>query len=116
MLALTDAIRDEIVGEARTQKLRLLAREAGMLTLAEDARRAVAEGLTTPHEIGRLLRADPGASLPCAKCDGSIPMQAFACPSCGQIRHRRCSCGKVLERGWRFCPWCVRPVTNDVAA
>jgi len=116
VLAVTDAIRDEIVGEARTQKLRLLAREAGMLTLAEDARRAVAEGLTTPHEIGRLLRADPGASLPCATCGGSIPMQAFACPICGRARHRRCSCGKVLERGWRFCPWCVRPVTDDVAA
>ena len=116
VLALTDAIRDEIVGEARTQKLRLLAREAGMLTLAEDARRAVAEGLTTPHEIGRLLRADPGASLPCPACEASIPMQAFACPNCGRVRRRRCSCGKELERGWRFCPWCVRPVDNDVAA
>lgn len=116
VLALTDAIRDEIVGEARTQKLRLLAKEAGMGTLAADALRAVAEGLTTPHEIGRLLRADPGASLPCPRCEGSVPMQAFACPKCGQVRHRRCSCGKVLERGWRFCPWCVRPVTDDVAA
>jgi len=117
VLAMTDAIRDEIVGEARTQKLRVLAREAGMGTLAEDARRAVAEGLTTPHEIGRLLHADPGASQPCPACDGSIPMQAFACPNCGRRRHQRCPCGKVLERGWRYCPWCVRPSTNeDVAA
>jgi type II secretory ATPase GspE/PulE/Tfp pilus assembly ATPase PilB-like protein len=117
VLAITDAIRDEIVGEARTQKLRLLARDAGMGTLAEDARRAVAEGLTTPHEIGRLLHADPGASLPCPACDGSVPMQAFACPHCGRRRHRRCSCGQVLERGWRYCPWCVRPaLASDAAA
>lgn len=117
VLAVTDAIRDEVVGEARTQKLRLLARDAGMGTLAEDARRAVAEGLTTPHEIGRLLHADPGASLPCPACDGSVPMQAFACPHCGRQRHRRCSCGQALERGWRYCPWCVRPAPGvDVAA
>jgi type IV pilus assembly protein PilB len=116
VLALTDAIRDEIVGEARTQKLRFLAREAGMGTLAGDARRALAEGLTTPHEISRLLRADPGASLPCPACDGSVPMQAFACPHCGLTRHRRCPCGRVLERGWRYCPWCVRPVTDVIAA
>ncbi|MHC4925060.1 MAG: ATPase, T2SS/T4P/T4SS family, partial [Planctomycetota bacterium] len=86
VLAVTDAIRDEIVGEARTQRLRVLAREAGMGSLAEDARRAVAEGLTTPHEIGKLLHADPGTSLSCPSCGGTVPVQAFACPHCGHAR------------------------------
>ncbi len=117
VLAITDAIRDEIVGDARTQRLRLLAREAGMGTVAEDARRALAEGLTTPHEIGRLLHSDPGTSLPCPACAGAVPMQAFACPHCGRRRRWHCGCGKTLERGWRFCPWCVRPAPGaDIAA
>ena len=35
---------------------------------------------------------------------------AVACPDCGQKRVRRCACGESLDRGWRYCPWCLRPV------
>ena len=110
VLTVSDAMRDEITREARASNLRRLAREAGMRTLGEDARRAVAEGLTSPHEISRLLQADPGASLPCGECDGAVPVGALACPSCGHARIRLCACGQTVERGWRYCPWCVRPV------
>jgi general secretion pathway protein E len=110
VLAITDALRDEITGEAKLARLRSLARAAGTATLADDARRAVAEGLTTPHEIGRVLHADPGATLPCLSCGHAVPMGATACPACGVHRKRLCACGATLERGWRFCPWCVRAV------
>jgi type IV pilus assembly protein PilB len=110
VLTVTDAIRDEITGAASTARLRALAREAGMGRLGDDARRAVAEGLTTPHEIVRVIHADPGASLPCPSCDGEVPIGAVACPSCGRHRRRTCACGAELDRGWRFCPRCVRPL------
>ena len=115
VLAVTDAMRDEMVGDARTQRLRELAREAGMGTLPDDARRAVAEGLTSPHEIGRLLHADPGSTLPCPECEATVPIRAFACPHCGHQRYRRCPCGTVLETRWRFCPHCVRPAVAVAA-
>lgn len=110
VLTMTDALRDEVSRGGATARLRALAREAGMGLFADDARRAVAEGLTTPHEIARVLHADPGASLPCHACGSAVPMGAHACPGCGRARSRRCACGAVLERGWRFCPQCVRPV------
>lgn len=110
VLTVTDALRDEITGAASTARLRALAREAGMGRLGDDARRAVAEGLTTPHEIVRVIHADPGASLPCPSCDAEVPIGAAACPSCGRHRKRSCVCGAPLERGWRFCPRCVRPL------
>ncbi|GMV06048.1 MAG: pilus biosynthesis protein TapB [Gemmatimonadota bacterium] len=110
VLTVTDALRDAVTGGASTAHLRSLARDAGMGLFAEDARRAVAEGLTTPHEISRVLHADPGASLPCPGCGADVPMGAAACPGCGRARRRACPCGSPLERGWRFCPACVRPV------
>lgn len=109
VLTVTDALRDAITLGSPTAQLRSLAREAGMGRFAEDARRAVAEALTTPHEIGRVLHADPGASLPCRGCGADVPMGAAACPGCGRFRRRACRCGTVLERGWRYCPSCVRP-------
>jgi type IV pilus assembly protein PilB len=108
VLTVTDALRDEITGAASTARLRALAREAGMGRLGDDARRAVAEGLTTPHEIVRVIHADPGASLPCPSCDGEVPIGAAACPSCGRHRRRTCACGAEVDRGWRYCPRCVR--------
>ena len=110
VLTVSDAMRDEITRDARASRLRRLAREAGMRTLADDARRTLAEGLTTPHEIVRLLQADPGASVPCGECAGDVPVGAVACPHCGHVRVRLCPCGQPLEAGWRYCPWCVRPV------
>lgn len=107
-LTMSDPLRDEITGRAATARLRSLAHEAGMGRLTDDARRAVADGLTTPHETARLIGADPGASTPCAQCDADVPVGALACPQCGHQKRRACVCGEFLETGWRFCPHCVR--------
>jgi general secretion pathway protein E len=109
VLVMTDALRDEVVGAAATGTLRRLAEDAGMGTIVEDARRKAAEGVTTPHEVGRVLQTDPGASLPCNVCGGETPTGALACPTCGTVRARRCGCGGTLQPGWRFCAWCLRP-------
>jgi type IV pilus assembly protein PilB len=109
VLTVSDTMRDEISGGGSSGRLRRLAAEAGMKTLDSDARRAVAAGLTTPHEIARVLRAGAAVSVPCAGCALSVPFGASGCPHCGRLRGRKCACGHPLERGWRFCPSCVRP-------
>jgi len=108
VLTLTDPLRDAISREEPSAHIRQLAAEAGMGTLGSDARRALAEALTTPHKITRLLQASSGATVPCTTCGNGVPLGALACPSCGRQRARVCSCGRTLERAWRFCPWCVR--------
>jgi len=109
VLVMTDAMRDELVGGAATAALRRLAEEAGMGSMVDDARRKAAEGVTTPHEVGRVLQTDPGAALPCKTCGGETPLGALACPFCGGARVSRCPCGATLQAGWRFCAWCLRP-------
>lgn len=110
VLVMTDALREAVNRGEATATLRRLAREAGMRSLAEDARRKVAEGVTTPHEVGRVIQADAGASAPCESCGFEVPTGAVGCPRCGRRRIRTCSCGRELKRGWRFCAWCLRPV------
>lgn len=110
VLALSDELRDEVGRGASSGSIRRLAAETGMGTLAGDARRAVASGLTTPHEAARLIRAAEDARDPCGACAAPLPLDAIACPSCGERSGVRCDCGRALEPGWRFCPWCVRAV------
>jgi len=110
LLVASDALRDEVIRGGSTEALRKLARAAGMGSLVEDARRKVVEGITTPHEAGRVIQADPGASLPCRACGCDVPTGALGCPRCGVARLRRCPCGAEVRGGWRFCPWCLRPV------
>jgi type IV pilus assembly protein PilB len=109
VLTLTDPLRDAISRGEPIDRIRALASEAGMGSLAADALRAVAAGHTTPHEITRLLHAAAITARPCRACDGAVPLGATACPNCGHQDRRSCSCGRTLEKGWRYCPWCVRP-------
>ena len=108
VLVMTDALRDEVVRGASTSRLRHLAREAGMNTLAQDALRKVAEKLTTPHEMARVLQTEPGSALPCPGCGGPCPPEAVGCPWCGRPRTQRWRFGVSLEPLWRFCPACLR--------
>jgi type II secretory ATPase GspE/PulE/Tfp pilus assembly ATPase PilB-like protein len=73
--------------------------------------RKVAEGVTTPHEVGRVLQGDPGAGVPCSSCKQDTPFGALACPRCGVKLRMICTCGEPLQPGWRFCPACVRRIT-----
>jgi general secretion pathway protein E len=110
LLTVTEALRELIARGADAGELRRRAEEAGMGTMAEDARRKVTEGVTTPHEIARVLREDPGEALPCARCGGGLPPDGRGCPHCGCARVQACVCGRTLRRGWRYCPDCLRKV------
>ncbi len=112
VLVMTDPLRDEIIRRASTVELRRLASRGGMRTMAEDARRKVAEGTTGPAEAARVLRTDPDGLLPCDTCGSSIPTSALGCPQCGRRRIHQCACGQEVRSFWRFCPWCLRTLTR----
>ncbi len=109
VLAVTERLRDRIMAGAATGELRRQAREDGMVSMADDARRKVAGGETTPHEVARVLHRPAGALAPCSHCSSPIPDDARACPGCGLPTRDRCRCGRALQPGWRFCPACAHP-------
>ncbi len=110
VLVMTDALRQEVIRGGSVNALRRIAADGGMRSLVEDARRKIAEGITSPHEVSRVVQAHPGASFPCSGCGSDVPAGATGCPRCGRQRASRCSCGEEVKRGWRFCAWCLRPV------
>jgi len=112
VLAMTDALREAVVNDASLGTLRRLAMETGMSSLKDDARRKVAERITSPHEVGRVIHGDGGASIPCLRCGGDVPLGSHGCPWCGLIRSRVCICGTQLRPTWRFCPTCLRRTTS----
>jgi len=112
VLVMTDALRESVAGGGSLRTFRIVAREGGMLSLKEDALRKVAEGVTSPHEVGRVIQGDSGTSLPCHGCKGDVPVGSQGCPWCGRRRIRTCACGNRLSSTWRFCPSCLRPVQN----
>ena len=67
VLAVNDALRDQIMRGASTSDLGRLASESGMASLTEDVSRKVAEGLTSPHEAARVIQSDVGSVAPCAR-------------------------------------------------
>ncbi len=109
VLVVTEALREAIGRGAEGSEIRRRSEEAGMGTMAADARRKVSEGITTPHEVARVLREDPGVTLPCRACGGGLPLDGLGCPHCGRPRTIRCRCGRVLQSGWRYCADCLRP-------
>jgi type IV pilus assembly protein PilB len=108
LLVTTEGLRDEIMRGAGTEVLRRVARDGGMGSLAADARRKVAEGVTTPHEVARVLHRDPGIRPPCRRCQGELPGWATGCPRCGFPAEPACRCGTRLQPDWHFCPACLR--------
>ena len=109
LLAMNDAIRDQIMRGASTSDLGRLASESGMASLTEDVGRKVAEGLTSPHEAARVIQSDVGSAAPCPDCAGEVPWDALGCPHCGRVTRRLCTCGGVVRRRWRFCSACLWP-------
>jgi type IV pilus assembly protein PilB len=114
VLVVTEAIREEVVRGSSTSVFRRRARAAGMGSMADDARRKVAEGITSPHEVARVLREDPGEALPCRRCGRGVPPESAGCPFCGQPVARRCRCGERVRDGWRFCAACLRPAPPEM--
>lgn len=56
IIAIDDAIREEVQSRRGTRHLRTLAVEHGMVTLRQDGLRVVREGLTTPEEVLRITQ------------------------------------------------------------
>lgn len=110
VLAVDDEIRTAVSAGAPITELRAIACRNGMGSMARHAMRKVAEGVTSPHEAGRIIALSDGATASCGSCGSAVPPGAAGCPGCGRPRVTTCACGKPIAPKWKFCPACLRPV------
>ncbi|MDE2805317.1 MAG: ATPase, T2SS/T4P/T4SS family [Gemmatimonadota bacterium] len=111
VLVVDDEIRTAITAGAAIASLRHLAQRNGMVSMARDALRQVAEGATTPHEAGQIIALTQGATVRCENCDAALPPAAAGCTMCGRPRGNVCTCGEPIDARWRYCPACQRAVS-----
>ena len=98
-------MRRLITGRTSAEQLRTAARAAGMRTLAEDALRKVAAGVTSLSEVRSLLLS--GDAVLCS-CGAMLSRTHPHCTNCGRRSRPSCACGRELESAWTFCGWCGR--------
>jgi type II secretory ATPase GspE/PulE/Tfp pilus assembly ATPase PilB-like protein/RNA polymerase subunit RPABC4/transcription elongation factor Spt4 len=100
-------IRRMLRGNASESELMHNARQTGMTTLLEDARRKIDAGLTTCEEVLRVFGPQNTIEITCHTCNRILEERYLHCPYCGALAAGVCSkCGKFMYDDWRYCPHC----------
>jgi RNA polymerase subunit RPABC4/transcription elongation factor Spt4 len=109
------------VSDNREDRLMDAVRRGGGVSLAEDALSKAQAGVTSIQEILTAVgQENMDRSRPlCTACGAAVDVAFLACPSCGTTIGGACGhCGRALQPGWRFCPYCAgraepRPTGRD---
>jgi type IV pilus assembly protein PilB len=116
VMRVEDKIRRLIAQNAGEDLVREAAVAAGMITLGEDGLAKVKAGVTTAEELLRVVTEVRELRTICPGCSGAVAMEFKACPHCGQRLNQGCGkCGRALQPGWAFCPYCASSATSKSA-
>ncbi len=108
IMRINDDIRELIGKGAPTAKIRLLAKQSGMIPLKDYSIRLVGQGLTTADEVVRVTLTDTtGEDKLCSKCRNPISDDFVKCPFCQHELKISCKrCGTLQNESWSSCPKC----------
>jgi len=107
VIRFTDALRRTLASDV-VDRAREIAFKRDTPTLAEDGLSKVAAGVTSLEEVRRVVHEFQAPRPLCAACGGVVAVEFTACPRCGQRLGGDCpNCGRSLEPGWAFCPFCA---------
>jgi RNA polymerase subunit RPABC4/transcription elongation factor Spt4 len=111
ILVMDEDFQNLITTTRNETELTRAARAAGMQSLRDEGKARIAEGLTSPEELLRVLGPAVRLDCICEGCGRALRSGFVACPWCGQSRHSRCpSCASLLEENWVGCPYCGQTV------
>jgi type IV pilus assembly protein PilB len=86
LLSLDEAVRNAIRNDARTDEIRLLARNNGMKLMQEYALEKICQGITTLDEALRVVPFEPLSTSRCNSCSHELSPAFVYCPYCGEKR------------------------------
>jgi RNA polymerase subunit RPABC4/transcription elongation factor Spt4 len=103
-----------ILDRASPYAIRYAAKRAGMLLMADYARRAVLAGETTVAEIQRVVLSDAPQEQLCPHCQRVVNVDFSICPYCQTTLKETCGgCGRPVEANWESCPACGRHLERE---
>jgi type IV pilus assembly protein PilB len=103
-----------ILERASTYTIRHAAERNGLVPMAEFAKRAVIEGVTTVAEIQRVLLADDGKERLCQGCQRVVSSEFAVCPFCQHVLKETCGhCEAPVEGNWDACPRCGHGIDRE---
>jgi type IV pilus assembly protein PilB len=106
VLPISPAIAQLIEAKASESAMRQQARTEGCTTLLEDALAKVADGVTTPEEVLRVVQVSESAPR-CPTCQHEVEDRFSVCPHCSSILRATCTgCEEPLNPTWVTCPRC----------
>jgi type II secretory ATPase GspE/PulE/Tfp pilus assembly ATPase PilB-like protein len=109
-----EPLRRLIMDRASPYALRHAAARNGMVNMAEFARRAALDGVTTVAEIQRAVLADDGKDQFCSDCQRTISIDFSVCPFCKHVLKGKCqNCAAPIEANWQACPSCGEALARD---
>jgi type IV pilus assembly protein PilB len=111
---LDETLHRLILDRASPYAIRHAAQRNGMVLMADFAKKAVLDGLTTVGEVQRVVFSAESSEQLCGCC-GRVVSQDFAvCPFCQQNLKERCtSCGSAVESDWEACPNCGKELERE---
>ncbi|HEX4348316.1 MAG TPA: ATPase, T2SS/T4P/T4SS family [Vicinamibacterales bacterium] len=109
VMRVTDKLRRVISSRAPEDQVREAAISGGMISLGEDGLAKVKSGITTPEELLRVVTEVREMRTLCSGCGAAVGVDFLACHQCGKRLSGGCPhCGRSLQPGWNFCPYCAR--------
>jgi len=110
VLAFNARIRELVAEGAAEDAIVKAAVDGGLRFISEEGAEKARAGLTSIEELLRVLYVDGDETLAsCGHCGEYIKPDYMSCPYCGYLLADRCpDCGRLKEKGWKFCPWCRR--------
>ena len=109
VMRVTEKLRRLISTRAPEEELREAALAGGMISLGEDGLAKVKSDVTTPEELLRVVTEVREMRTLCPGCGAAVGVDFLACPLCGKRLSGGClHCGRALQPGWNFCPYCAR--------
>jgi type IV pilus assembly protein PilB len=115
VMRVSEKVRRLIAQRAGEDMIREAAVAAGMISLGEDGLAKIKSGVTTTDELLRVVTEVREIRTLCPSCGGVVAVDFNACPHCGHRLNEGCGkCGRALQAGWAFCPFCASSATNEM--
>lgn len=114
-MPITENILKLIYERTSSFAIRHAARQNGMITLAEFAKQAVINGMTSVAEIQRAVLSDEGREQLCRHCQQVVNLDFVVCPFCQKKLKEKCvECGHPLDPSWEACPNCGAEIESEL--